>query len=112
MMLSHSRHLWFLSLLATLLTLSASGDDFYLVRVVFPLESLPQQVLLDDPNSDFLSARKSLAVADGGDKYTPSTCAVNRSCQAGSPRASREIAGPGGPPSFAPHSHLNPPLRC
>jgi hypothetical protein len=63
-MRAHSRHVCFLSLVATLLTLSASGDDFCLARFAFPLE-VPWEVLpLDDPNSDFLSARKSAAVDD------------------------------------------------
>jgi hypothetical protein len=57
-MLLHLRRLYFLTLLATLLTVSASGDDFYIVRIAFPLEAPAQTLPLDDPNTDFLSARK------------------------------------------------------
>jgi hypothetical protein len=46
-----------LCLLACLLTVAASGDDFSLVRVVLP-SALPasEALPLDDPNNDFLTA--------------------------------------------------------
>jgi hypothetical protein len=72
-MLLHFRRLYFLTLLATLLTVSASGDDFYIVRIAFPLESPAQTLPLDDPNTDFLSARKPVRL--GGSQESNSASA-------------------------------------
>jgi hypothetical protein len=58
-----------LTLLACLLTVAASGDDFCLPRVIFPTATTAQ-LPLDDPNTDFLTATDSCAAfrsaLDGG----------------------------------------------
>jgi hypothetical protein len=111
-MASRSRHLWYLSLLATLLTLSASGDDIYIVRLLFPLKAHSHKLLLDDPNTDFLSARKSVDMNDGGDKHAPDICLVDACIQAGPVYSPLHIAVPGCQATACPCSYLNPPLRC
>jgi hypothetical protein len=51
-----------LSLLSCMLTAAASGDDFCVLRVIFPATwAASGRLPLDDPNSDFLEAEQSSA---------------------------------------------------
>ena len=109
-MLSHSRRLCLLSLLSTLLTLSASGDDFYVVRIALPLQVPSETLPLDDPNTDFLSARKTVRVADSHDNDSPITCSVNSCLRRAPLRTPLGFSGAG--ERHPHHSDLNTPLLC
>jgi hypothetical protein len=106
---------WFrpLALVSCLLTVAASGDDFCLVRVVFPATTAGTPALpLDDPNTDFVAATDSPAAG---------LAARIRPC---GPAADPGVApalepSPSAPPPFPPldtrpigRSPLRAPLRC
>jgi hypothetical protein len=77
---SQNALLYGLSLLSCLLTLAASGDDFCLLRLIFPATLAQAEPLpLDDPNADFLASTDSWAAdaarADiGRGKSLPGFC--------------------------------------
>src|SRR5262245_52286935 len=56
-----------LTLLAALLTVVASGDDFSLSRLVFTsIPSAAETLPLDDPNSDFVRATEAASRRQAG----------------------------------------------
>jgi hypothetical protein len=67
------------AVLVCLLTLAASGDDFCLVRAVFPAAPTRSSILpLDDPNTDFVEQADSWSDGasrdEGGvDRLAPAT---------------------------------------
>ena len=105
-------------LLSCHLTLVASGDDFCLLRVIFPsLFATVRALPLDDPKTDFLEAAGPLAAPGSGEGSWCDTGPAYWPCPAGdAPLAT------GQPPCLAafPTGHLylpdctglNPPLRC
>jgi hypothetical protein len=113
-MLIRHRPLALLSLLSSLLTLGASGDDFCLARLALPALFAAADVLpLDDPNTDGLLPTASPAPRHPEGWGDP--------CRAGScpPLACLSPAPPGPLPGVAPTptspflSHAPPPpLRC
>jgi hypothetical protein len=109
-MRSRCRHVYLLSLLTTLLTLSASADDFYLVRIVCPLAAPTDPLLLDDPNSDFLSASK--CVADDGCHNDTLTVACPEVSGVPQTFFSARLEISSHSESNASRAQLNPPLLC
>jgi hypothetical protein len=99
-----------LSLLSILLTVSASGDDFYIVRIAFPLKAPTPTLLLDDPNTDFLSAKKPVRLGGSQDDYSASACLVDgcvRQAPFGTPI---DLSAPAD--CISPRAGLNGPLLC
>ncbi len=108
--MSPSSQLRALALLCCLLTVSASGDDFYLVRLAIPITSLPPEELpLDDPNADFVEATNSVLLRQDGHcevaLYSTGTFALTtRYC---TPLLTAHAASP-----CVPRAEMNTPLRC
>jgi hypothetical protein len=105
-----------LSLLSSLLTFAASGDDFCLPRLILPLTSAaPGALPLDDPNTDFITPTDPAAA-----RQAPGvTCRDNG--LVGADLVIREAIPPGQLGLLAtpllnhrhfPLTDLNPPLRC
>jgi hypothetical protein len=101
------------ALLGCLLTVVASGDDFCLVRVVFPAACAGSLILpLDDPNTDFLEPADSPV----GDLLAKDSC---RGPSTTSGVSLAGGAGPAAPPHLSPpasrpdgRTTLHTPLRC
>jgi hypothetical protein len=105
-----------LSFFSCLLTLVASGDDFCLPRLLFPVTLAPAEPLpLDDANTDFVTAADSSGARPShvcpfrdGDLAGPwqgVRCSIPRGGT-----TPREAALPGA--RHFPDDELNSPLRC
>jgi len=105
-----------LTLLACLLTVVASGDDFSLSRLVFsPIPSAAETLPLDDPNSDFVRPTEAVSRRQAG---KPRWDGVSRAAMC-TLTTSSPLAACHTPPRTGlavtarlPRAKLNTPLRC
>ncbi len=113
-MCSLSKHV--LATLTCLLAMAASGDDFWLPRLVLLGTSAAAEPLpLDDPNTDFTRVTDSWAdyksvKRAGGDAEPKGSCATAAGKGPGASSALRAISVPGG--RQRPRTDLRTPLRC